>query len=216
VSKAILVVERITRIGNKSLGELFLTDDVVASEAAMGRGLLIGACREERFISHICYALRNALPSKSVVVAFSYALSEEIAEKLRLEHNLIVWQAIRNRRRGKGNDMAPIQIGVPEKLYILDRRVRNEDYDPSFIHVVDPDASLVRANFSYDGVVTYRPSNVARHKAICEANGSTPYVLFWTKESCGSLMASHLCQVAGLDAWLYANGRTLRTAAFTD
>ncbi len=212
--KVILAVQRITRIGNKPLAELFLTDDVAASEAGMGRGLLIGNCLEGRLTSHICHALCNALPLKSVVVTFSYALSQEIAETLRSEHSLGAWQAIRNKRKGKGSSAESVQIAVPEKLYIVDKHVRNEEYDPNFIHVVDPAGSLDRASPSLAGNLRYRASNIARHKAVCEANGSTPYVLLWTAESCGSFIPSHICRVMGLDAWYYANGQTLRTAGF--
>jgi len=216
MTQPILVVERITRVGNRPLGDFVATDDVVAKEAGIGRGLLIGDCLEDRLTGHVCYAVRNALPSKSVIVPFSYALSEEIAETLQMGHDLAVWQATRNSRKGKGNATASIQIAIPEKLFLVDKRVRDEAYRPSFIHVVDPPALLDRRNISITGALRYRASNVARHKAICEANGAIPYVLLWTTEGCGAFPQAHLCKVMGVDAWLYASGQTLRTAAFAD
>lgn len=216
MTQPILVVERITRIGNKLLGDFLVTDDVVAKEAGLGRGLLIGDCLKDRLTSHVCYAVRNALPSKSVVVPFSYALSEEIGETLQMQHKLAVWQVIRNSRTGKGNASASIQIAIPEKLFLIDKRVQDEAYRPSFIHVVDPPALLDRRKVSITGDLRCRGTNVARHKAVCGANGVIPYVILWTTKGCGCFMSSHLCKVMGVDVWLYANGRTLRTAAFAD
>jgi hypothetical protein len=216
VPKVIFAVQRITRIGSKPLEYLLLTDDVFTREAGMGRGLLIGNCTKDRLIGHICHALCNALPLKSVVVTHSYELSEEIAEKLHSEHGVCVWQAVRHKRKGKGSSTESVQITIPEKLYIVSKHVCNEDYNPSFIHVVDPPGSLDRSSLSLSGNLRYRASNIARHKAVCEANGSIPYVLLWTTEICGSFIPSHMCSVMGLDAWYYANGQTLRTAGVRD
>ena len=213
--KIILSVQRVTRIADRPLEQLFLTDDVVAREASIGRGLLIGNCYKDRLINHICHALCNALPLKSVVVTCTYELSDEIAGTLKSEYGVSSWQAIRHKRQGNGSPSESIQITVPEKLNIVDKHIRNEEYHPNFIHVVDPTGSLDRVTPSLVGNFRHRTNNITRLKAVCEVKNSIPYILLWTTENCGSFILTNMCKVMGLHAWYFANGQTLRTAGFS-
>ena len=214
MSQTILAVQRITRIGSNALEPFVLTAEVALKEAGIGRGLLISDCIESRLTCHISYAVRNALPFHSVLIPFSYELSEEIADKLAINHRLDTWRSMRGKRRGRGCPSAPIQLAIPEKLFLIDRRVNEKICKPYFIHVIDPLGLLDRGTSLHNGGIQYRASSVGRHKAVCQANGLNPYLLFWTTKNSGCFIQSHLAGLMGVDAWFYADGRTLRTAAF--
>lgn len=214
MSQTILAVQRITRIGSNELEPFVLTAEVALKEAGIGRGLLISDCIESRLTCHISYTVCNALPFHSVLVPFSYELSDEIGESLAADHRLDIWRSMRGKRRGKGCPSAPIQLAIPEKLFLIDRRVNEKVCKPYFIHVIDPLGLLDRGTTSHNGGIQYRASNVGRHKAVCQANGLSPYLIFWTTKNSGCFAQSHLAGLMGVDAWFYADGRTLRTAAF--
>lgn len=216
VEHPILAAERTTRDGTKVLGDMIITEAVAAKDAQIGRGLLIGNCPEDRLISHLCCAVQNALPSKAVVIAPSYARGEEIAETLAAKHDVEVWQATSRGLRGKGNAAAPVQITVPEKLTIVDKRVLTEGYRSAYLHVIDLPVLRDIKGSSSTLIFSRRAHNVARHKAVCHANGIILYLTLWTTEACNWIPRSQLCNMLTVEAWLYVDGRTLRTAAFAN
>jgi hypothetical protein len=204
-------------VTENDLGDVFVTEMSAAEEACQGRGLLITNCREERLIPHLCHAIRNSLPLRSIVVPLSHIVVEEIATTLETQHKLSVWRTAHDTEGGIGLVAAAIWVTVPENLAVLDRHARSKIGPPDIIHVVNlalPAVAIHR--FSICGPSRYRLSDIGRHKAACQANGATPYVIVWTPEGCQELPYRYLCQAIGVDAWLYADGRTLRTAAFND
>ena len=208
-------VERVPRIGEESLGSLTVTQRFAEEEAGLGRGLLIGSCRPDSLIRHVACAIWNSQPCSTVVVTNSYADAEAICDQL-LERRVQCWQAVRNRRAGKGKTGASVQIAVPEKLYLLDRKVREAIIAPIILHVVDPPGLMSSVSLIQAGAVLYRGDNIARFKATCEPREIIPYVIVWTRQICPSFLPSRLSRFMGVDAWHYADGRTLRTAAFSE
>jgi len=210
----ILAATRIARIGHKVLGDVILTSAMAAEEAEMSRGLFIGNCRDRRLISHLCRAVHNALPRKSVIVSLSYAEAEEIANTFSVKPHIEIWESTRKGRTGRGNPFASVQITVLEKLFLVDRRVRGGEFRPSFIHLVGMSSRSFCPHLHVTRDLIRRLQNLARHKAVCHANGINPYVVLWTPESCAALLPTRLCSAMGVEAWLYADGHSLRTASF--
>ena len=214
MAQPILVVKRVTRIADKEVELFELTNETASKEAGIGRGLMIGNCVKNRLSSHVSFAVSNCLPAQSVVVPFSYDLSSEIADRISEDRGVDIWMATRNSRKGEGPLGATVQIAIPEKLFLIEKRIREGLWKAEFIHVVDPSGRLDATRVQSRNEVRSRGTNIARHKAVCEANGRSPYVIYWTCGNCGSFTHLHLCGLMGVDAWLYADGKTVRTAAF--
>jgi len=213
MARNVLIAQRVTRIGGARLETLTVSTDTAADEAGIGRGLYIGNCPDGRIVTQLCYAIRNALPSSSVVVPCSYELSEQIASKLE-ELRIDCWRAIRDSRDGVGDGGAPVQIAIPEKLFLLDARVR-KGHSPAFMHVVAPQGHVNSYSRELGGR-RCRADNISRYKAVCEANGVSPYAIFWTAQPCACLSTSRLNRSMGVDAWIYVDGRTVRCACFAE
>jgi len=214
MARPILVVKRVTRMANTEVELFELTNEIASKEAGIGRGLMIGNCVKNRLSSHISFAVSNCLPAQSVVVPFSYDLSNEIADRVSEDRGVDIWMATRDSRKGEGHLGATVQIAIPEKLFLIEKGIRKGLWKTEFIHVVDPPGLLDTTRDQSRDEVWSRGTNIARHKAVCEANGTSPYVIYWTCENCGSFTRLHFCGLMGVDAWLYADGKTLRTAAF--
>lgn len=218
MARTILVAKRITRNAReKDLGELFITDTIAVEESRKNRGLLIANCREGQLMARLCQALRNSLPLRSVVVPLSHIVVEDIAATLEIQYGLSIWRTAHDTERGIGALASPIWVTIPENLTILARHVRSKVHCPDIIHVVNlalPGVAIHR--LSICGQSRYRALDVGHHKAACQANGLMPYVIVWTPEECRGVPQRYLCQALGVDAWLYVDGSTLRTAVFKD
>jgi hypothetical protein len=214
MDQLILAATKISRMGGKVLGDIILSNVMAAKEAQISRGLFIENCRVSRLISHLCHAVRNALPQKSVIVTLSYSEAEDIADSFCVNNDIVVWESTRKGRIGKGDPASPVQIVVLEKLFLVDKRVRSCEFTSNFIHLIGMSSKVICPHLRITKDLVRRLRNLARHKAVCHASGIDPYVILWTPERCAALSPKRLCSAIGIEAWFYADGQTLRTASF--
>lgn len=214
IGRPLLAVRRITRSGSRTLENMIITTTTAQADAHAGRGLLLGSCRANRLISHVCFVVQNALPLRSVVVVCSSDIGEDIGNALEASHRVEVWHALFKGSKGEGPSRASVQVALPETLVQIDRKVRSRQYLPDFIHVIDLPgcANILSPSTARDFV--RRGHTVARHKATCHARGACPYMVVWTTDTCDWVPRARLCNIMGVEGWLYADGRTLRSAAF--
>lgn len=210
--QTILSVERTTRNGDRELGPLLVTTDHAIEEAGMGRALYVGMCPKNWLVTHLVHAIRNAQPSACIVIPHSYALGDEVREQL-TKWGILCWSARRGNAKGNGDPGSSVHICIPEKLYMLQTQLES-GLHPLIFHVVDPHGLMESPSLKYRGEFQARAQNVSQLKAFCEALGISPYVIVWTHQACDSRFQSDLCKLMGVDAWIYADGRTLRTASF--
>ena len=105
---------------------------------------------------------------------------------------------------------ASIAIAAPEDLHVLDKAAQAGTLLPEFIHVVDPSGMLPSQSRGPRRRGASRQSTVAKYGATCTAAGSRPYVTLWTLCNPMSRSPSALGKAAGVEAWQYADGRTIR------
>ena len=209
----IFSVTRIPRLGQEELGDIRVTEEFASEEAGLGRGLLIGGCCETAVLRHASQAAMNGWSADVVLVPSSYDALDVLAEAFTRE-GVDFWTIRRDGRDGAGKATAKIQVAVPERLYLVGKHVESADFQPTYIHVVDPTWHL-RSEFGNPyGSISCRGDNVARFKAGCEAKGVAPYAIFWTCEPPASILSSALCKMMGVDALCYGDGKSVRTASF--
>jgi len=201
-------VQRTTRLGDKQLERVEVTIDRILDEAGMGRGLFIGRCSLRTLVARVATLVANSGSLPSVVAAWSYDACEEIGERLARE-GVRFWQAERGRRSAPHPVEGPVMLAVPEKLYLVDACVTQGPFRPYVIHVLDRDELVIQRTSRGKARPTCRASNVGRFKAVCQAQGKIPYVVVWSTEGCACCLQSHLCKAMDVEAWLWADGRTL-------
>jgi len=209
MTRTFLSARRIARTTKKDLGDVAITESDIAHEADAGRGLLIAGCREEELLSHVCNTIRHSPRLRSLVVPLSHMVVEEIAQMLETPHGPHVWRTAQEKQEGIGNLWAPIWITIPENLADLSNCDESGSLRPSVIHVVDLALCVAIPGLSLCGRACYRAFAVGRYKAACQAHNVVPYVVLWTPEECPYIPYRYLCQAVGLEAWLYADGRSL-------
>lgn len=206
----ILLANRTNRRGDCVLGLCRLDTVAATSEASSARGVLIGNCERTSLVRHLTQAVRNT-PGHVTIVPATYQIANHIAEEL-WDMGIESWQARCGCSVGLGRPGASVQIAIPEKLFLVGRRVRQGIHQPELIFVVDPDSYLDR-RVTWKERQGCRGQNVRRFKATCWATGSRAAILLWTVKEPVSFSPEVLGSIYGLDAWMSLDGRSLRTAA---
>lgn len=204
-------VQRTTRLGDKRLDVLDVTLDRILDEAGMGRGLFVGRCSPRIMVARVARLVGNSAPLPAVVTPWSYEACEDIGDTL-ARSGVPFWQAKRGTTSQPKPAAGPVMVSVPEKLYLVDPCVRKGVFRPYIIHVLDRNGLVIQRQSSADGRQTCRAWNVGRFKAVCQAQGKMPYVIIWSTEGCACCPSSHLCEMMGVEAWLWADWGSVRLA----
>jgi hypothetical protein len=209
---ASLIAELTTLDGRRNLGLLRVTDEHSRSEAQIHRGLFLSGCRPESMLRHVVYAAANALPAESVIAASSYDFVEEIGELIG-EMGSPVWRGARLPETDEGSESAAVHVAVPEQLPLISSRIRSRSFVPRYLHIVDPRGSLSIAPIGGPNRGIPRANAIGVQRAEWAVSEIRPYVILWTCHSSRGMNTRCWARSAGIDAWRYADGRTLRTAS---
>src|SRR5689334_18369171 len=205
-----LLAERVTREGRR-LGVKALTVDAVKDIADSGQGFIIGNCSADGLQRHIPHVCRNALPNRTLVACHSYEFASNLFERPS-------WNGaqrcalLRENRGAAGVSKAPILVTVIEKLYSLRKLARDRQYLPSLLHLVDPHGISIRTADTGE-FCGARAQAISRFRAACLAAGHQVAPMLWTTAPCGAFSRESLCELMGVEAFIYLDGSTLRSAS---
>lgn len=210
MSQPILVAERITRDG-KGLGSFTLTLDTARGLADGGQGVIVGNCPQDRMVRHIPHACRNALPACTLVACHSYEFASDLNDEASWQGTPMSSWLFESRFTLKPPN-SRVLLTVPEKLYQLRRTARQRAYLPDLLFLVDPNGITIRRS-SCEEFQGSRAQVVSKFRSACLAINHQTTPILWTSAPCGAFVHDRLCELMGVEAFLYLDGGTLRTAS---
>jgi hypothetical protein len=208
-NKALFSVQRTTRLGDRRLGILDVTLDLILEEAGIGRALFIGKRTDETLISRVAQLICDFRSIPTVVAAWSYEACEDVADELKSQ-KVGFWSASRNAKSAPPHQTRSIMVMVPEKLRLIEKYILSGVFKPDIIHVLDYHKLLIRKPLWGNGGSRTRMSYIGRFKALCQAHGKIPYVIVWSTEGCKCCPSEHLHNALGVEALLWGDGLTVR------
>jgi hypothetical protein len=202
--------ERLARGQVGSIGTLALDMARAREMADLGQAVCIAGCPPDRLGRHISWCIANSQPDRVVVACSTYDLCEQIGDECsRKGLTTAVWG--RDERFSSRMLETAAVITVPEKLYRLRKQVRDRTYRPRLLFLVDPDAmTLRRSQFGeFDGV---RAEAVSIFRATALAARCMVIPIVWTSLAPAAISGDQLARFLSVEAIVYVDGRTIRTA----
>jgi hypothetical protein len=208
------LIERMTRDLTRRLGSMAMDHQSAVDMANLGQALMIGNCDLNRTIRKLSRAIQNIQPAKCIIACSSYELADQIDDECR--------DAGIAARLHWSNDTLPRDIAdlsvivtVPESLHRLRAAVAAKSFVPAFLFLFDPNGTTFRGRTAEWGGGN-RAGNLSTFRAACLAMGvQIPPVVF-VNSTPAAFSLDSICRSLGVEALVYADGCTLRTALYPD
>lgn len=206
-----LQAERATRDLRTRLEWLTLDVPKVTEMCDFGQGLMIGSCVRDRLVRHLAWAAVNMHPDHCIIACHSYDFAERVFDACQ-ERGVEVLFVDRDIRPTNRVAEASILVTVPERLYHLRSFVRDGTLRPKMVFLIDPDGAMFTHSV-WEGQDVVRSSAICDFRAACLATGLQVPPILWTCVPADAFYAEAVCQNLGVEALVYLDGGTLRTAA---
>jgi hypothetical protein len=208
------LAERTTRDLARRLGQFALDDQTRHDIVEQGQGLMIGNCEVDRTIKKIARAIRNVVPTQLIVACHSYELAGRVCDECNelTISALLLWS---DQKPPATYESYSVVITVPENLHRLRSAVKDKSFCPSFLFLFDPNGTTFRGRSAQDGG-GHRAANISIFRGACLALGCPVLPIICVSVSPAAFSLDSICQSTGVEALIYADGATLRTAITTE
>jgi hypothetical protein len=210
MSHPILIGERVTRDGTRSVGELWLNFDTASQLASDGIGLFVEEADLREQIRIIPHLIRNARPWTTVVAAYSYESIDLLIERCR------EWD-VKVHPVGYGQTTIPdclecdAVISVPERLYLLHSLIRGKKLYPRIVVMMDPLGTSTAVR-EWNGRPTRRAENIGNLRSVAIAAGPVPLPIYLSGARAASMFMDNVQTCTGVESMQFLQAPSLRVA----
>lgn len=204
------LLERTTRDFSRRLGPMAIDHNSAIDMANQGQALMIGNCDLDRTIKKLAGTIQNLQPAKCIVACSSYELADQISDGCR-DRGITARLLWSNDPIPEGIENLSAIVTVPESLYRLRAAVATKRFVPTFLFLFDP-AGMTFLGRSAEWGGGSRAGNVSTFRAACFAMGTQIPAVAFVSSVPAAFSSDSVCKSLGVEALVYADGRTIRTA----